>query len=329
MEPTILLSIIIPVYNAETTLSRCLDSILCQAGEDVEILLVNDASSDGSLRVIERYVKDYPKIVRGYENTIHGPGFTRNYGMMKATGRYLAFADSDDHIAPDYLETIRDIIRRENPDMIFIDYDRIYERKRTFMERIHRFSGGLPVDETVTLSEHPEIICRAEGAPWLRILRRELIVRDDRLLFSTSKMAEDQEVGLKWYLSTPKIHFCSKKLYHYVIHTNSLNFSTGNLNDFVGVVQSVCAYYQSQGVFEKYRTELELVFTRHLLVSNLRRLKASDLPDKFSPFMSLRATLIEHFPEFQRNPYLAHEPFYIRMAVWLSWRYPWIFKYIL
>lgn len=329
MDSPILLSIVIPVYNGEATLSRCLDSILCQVGEDIEVLLVNDGSKDNSQRIIDQYVTTCPKILRTFSKANEGPGATRNFGIQNATGKYVTFVDSDDYVSPDYVETVISIIKRHDPDMVVIGYERAYEKKRSLMERIHRFSTGLPTDQTVTLAERPEIIAQTEGAPWLRIIRRELIIQDDRLLFSKARIAEDQEASLKWFLQTEKIHFCSKKLYRYVIRDDSLNFSTKNLSDFIDVLRSVCSYYESRAAFMTYAAELESVFIKQLLVSNLRRLKASDLRDKYGPFMTLRSTLMEYFPSFHKNKYLAREPVYIRLATWLSWRYPVLFKYIL
>lgn len=329
MDSSVLLSIIIPVYNAESTLTRCLTSILNQPGNEFEIVLVNDGSTDSSQQLIEQFHRDHPDRIRFIAKENTGLGDTRNAGIRAAQGTYLAFVDSDDHVAPEYLETVFAVIRKSDPEMIVIGYDRVYERNRSFLERIHRFGKVLFPDQTVNLEDHPEIICTTEGAPWLKIIRRSLLSGKESLLFSKVMIAEDQEASLKWFLSMRRIHFIPEKLYCYTIRKGSLNFSTKYLDDFKDIIRSVCSYYKAAGVFEKYRDELELVFIKQLLISNLRRLKSSHDKEKYGIFERLKDTLITYFPDYKSNKYLAQEAIYVRLAVWLSWYHPSLFKYVL
>lgn len=101
------LSIIIPVYNAEKYIDRCIQSILINQFKDYEIILIDDGSTDRSLNIIQKYANEY---IHVFSNKNHGVGYTRNYGLNKAKGEYIIFIDSDDYIDQDYLSTLLDSI---------------------------------------------------------------------------------------------------------------------------------------------------------------------------------------------------------------------------
>lgn len=329
MNTDTLISFIIPVYNTEKTLARCLDSILNQSLKCFEIILVNDASDDNSPEIINHYEKNYPGIITSYIQPNMGAGKARNTGMKKARGEYLAFVDSDDYIEPGYLEVVKDKIDRFSPDMVMIGYNRVYEKKQTFLERLYPFSKWDLYDTPVSLASHPELITGIEGATWLRIIRRSLFTGNEDLYFSKRYLAEDQEASLKWFLAAKKIIVCRERLYNYVISNSSINFSTHSIGDFTEIIDSVCSYYKRAARFDDYHAELELLFIKQLLISNLRRLYASRTENSYKLFMSLRSSLIRHFPEFHRNPYLKKEPVYIRLAVFIAGHFPGLFKLIL
>jgi len=329
MNNDILLSLIVPVYNAENTLARCLDSILSQPFKNFEIIIVNDSSNDGSQQIIDNYVQNHSTHIRSYSKENGGPGDTRNYGIKKATGKYVTFVDSDDYLDPSYFVVIQRTIDTHEPDLVIIDYKRVYNRKQSLLERIHPFSSWKIYNESISIVSHPEVICRTEGSPWMRIIKRDVFSKNEQLYFSNAKIAEDQEASLKWFLHVNKIVFCNEKLYNYVIHSASLNFAINSIGDFLKVIDSVCSYYQHKGKFHLYYSELEIVFIKQLLISNIRRLNSSSTEKKFEIFQSLREGLVKHFPEFNKNKYLKNEPIYVRIAVYLSWHVPGIFKYIL
>jgi glycosyltransferase involved in cell wall biosynthesis len=329
MTTDILISIVIPVFNVEDSLSRCLDSILNQTFKNFEIIIVNDASTDNTQQVIDRYKATFPNHIQSIIKENGGPGEARNFGMKKAVGKYLTFADGDDTLEPNYFDVIINAIEKHQPDLVFIAYQRIYNRKQSLLEKIYPFGSWNIYDTPVSLSSHPEIICKTEGAPWLRIIKREIIAENEKLLFSNGKMAEDQEASLRWFLHTPKIVFCKEPIYNYVIHSKSLNFTIHSISDFMKVIDSVCGHYQSEGKLQTYYSELEIVFIKQLLISNMRRLKMAKADNKFETFMGLREGLSKYFPEYYNNRYLKNEPIYVRLAVYLSWKTPRIFKYIL
>ena len=114
-------SVIVPVYNAEKTLRRCLDSILRQTFSDYEVILVDDGSKDSSLDICKSYcAKDKRFSVLHQENS--GVSKARNRGLDSAKGNYICFVDSDDTITSDYLEQVNNAATAQKTDAIFIGY---------------------------------------------------------------------------------------------------------------------------------------------------------------------------------------------------------------
>ena len=97
-------SIIVPVYNVENYLEKCLDSLINQKHNSYEIIIINDGSTDNSQRIIDNYKKKYPKLISSYKKGNGGLSSARNYGIEKSTGEYLLFVDSDDYISENCLE---------------------------------------------------------------------------------------------------------------------------------------------------------------------------------------------------------------------------------
>ena len=329
MHPQILLSLIIPVYNSQNTLSECLDSILNQSYIGYEIIIINDGSTDGSQQIIEQYATQYPSIIKFFTKVNEGLSDARNLGIDNASGQYLGFVDSDDFVSSNYFTVIDKILKSQEPDMLIFSYKRVYKRKPSILEKNYSFGKYEIVEKVVNIDSHPQIICQTENAVWIKIIKRAIVGDKQKLLFSNVQLGEDFDASLKWYLKAKKIIFSKEQLYNYVIQNNSLNTSTKNITDIFIVIKSVCTAYKLQGKFESCYAELEILFIKHLLISNMRRMKSSTMKNKLAVFLSLREELIKYFPNFKNNSYLKKEPFYVRLAVFLSWYFPNIFYFIL
>lgn len=117
-----LVSVIIPVYNCEDYLRPCLDSVLAQTYPDLEIILVDDGSTDGSHAICEEYAGEHTEVVL-LRKTNGGPSSARNHGLDHASGRYVAFIDSDDTVDRRYIEYLVNLLRDEHADMASCGYD--------------------------------------------------------------------------------------------------------------------------------------------------------------------------------------------------------------
>lgn len=110
-------SIIIPIYNSEKTLRRCLDSLMPQTNSDIEVLLINDGSTDLSGDICKEYMQKN-RSFRCYSQENAGVSVARNNGLDKAKGKYILFVDSDDYVDANYIEVIDSSLEEENPDLL-------------------------------------------------------------------------------------------------------------------------------------------------------------------------------------------------------------------
>ena len=137
-----LITLVIPAYNAEHTIERCLDSILRQTYEHLEILIVDDGSLDGTKAVIQKYARK-EKRIRLFFQSNQGVSVARNAGIRHASGRYLLFVDADDYLEPDMVETLYQIYQQYPglglavcgyvSDRIFAEHFRIIFHQRLFI----------------------------------------------------------------------------------------------------------------------------------------------------------------------------------------------------
>ena len=123
-----MISVIVPVYNAEKYLKKCLDSLVNQSYKDLEIILVNDGSQDGSEKICKDYEEKDSRIILINKNN-GGPSSARNSGIEKANGEYLSFIDSDDYLALDFYEKLEKSITKNNADIAFCKYALCYGEK--------------------------------------------------------------------------------------------------------------------------------------------------------------------------------------------------------
>ena len=122
------ISIIIPVYNKEDRIRDCLDSILNQKISDVEVICVDDMSTDNSYRIVLEYSNKYSEIVAVKNNENRGAGYSRNVALALASGEYVWFIDADDYICDNSLRQIMDIIIQQDVDVLAFDLLRIDEK---------------------------------------------------------------------------------------------------------------------------------------------------------------------------------------------------------
>ncbi len=135
-------SVVIPVYNAEDTLAECLDSVLSQTIKDIEVICVNDGSSDNSLKVLQEYAtKDSRVKVLSHEN--RGVGYTRNVGLKNAKGRYIICLDSDDRIAEcDAFYKIYQRMNSDDLDLLIFKWNRLYwNGEKFYRSKVRKFLG--------------------------------------------------------------------------------------------------------------------------------------------------------------------------------------------
>lgn len=220
-----LLSIIVPVYNCEKYAGRCIRSLLRQTCQDFEVILVNNGSTDRSLRILETYAaKDNRLRVLSQEN--RGISGSRNTGLDAGRGKYLCFVDADDYVDPSFAETLLHAVQTNDCDMAVCDYAMTFRTReiRAVLELSDEVSDVRQMeDERFYLryfARNPVV--------WNKIYRRDMIC-DAGIRFEIPH-GEDLLFHLRLLPHVKRIATVSKTLYHYVQRKSSAAHSLSRVN---------------------------------------------------------------------------------------------------
>lgn len=209
-------SVIIPVYNTEAYLEECLDSVLAQTQKEIEILIVDDGSTDRSLEIIRSYTERYP-FIRLIQQEHQFQGTARNRGLKEARGKYVYFMDSDDAVMPELFETCYALAEEKDLDYVLFDahefsdesdelIDGFYDR--TYLNLEERLYTG-PEFWNMNFNRGGMLfVC------WLLYIRRDYLLKND-LFYEERTYYEDNDWTLRMYLKAERIYYLHKKLYRY------------------------------------------------------------------------------------------------------------------
>lgn len=280
------ISVIVPVYNTQVYLKRCLDSLVNQTLKEIEIIIINDGSTDNSQLIIDEYAKKYDN-VKSYNKTNGGISSARNMGILKATGEYLSFIDSDDYIDKNALKKMYDKAKKENLDIVVCDSINVYEdgREEHIHSNIHYSS-----DDCKNYVIAPPMAC-------IRIYKKEIF---NTVTFKEGIFYEDLELIPSLISLTKKVGFLEEGLYYYFQRSGSImkqsKFST-KLLDIFTVLESVKNKIDNK----IYNDELEYLYITHLLrTASLRFLDYKNSKEYLDKIIDIMKT---EFPNYQKNPY--------------------------
>ena len=220
-----LITIIVPVYQAETYLSITLDTILAQTYSDFEVILVDDGSSDQSPEICDRYARMDQRIIV-YHNENQGASEARNFGILHAQGKYLAFVDSDDLLEPDFLEVMITAFETQEIDLALCGFDKFYQDDPT-----NKLEYLLGTKEKEVLNSNRDL-CRLFTVPktslsgvsiWAKMYKTK-IIRENNLHFPPDvSYEEDCCFNLQYYRHVQKAATFQKSMYHYRQQLESLS----------------------------------------------------------------------------------------------------------
>lgn len=284
-----IISIIVPVYNAEQYLKRCLSSIVSQSFKYFEILLINDGSTDGSFEICQKFAKADSRI-RFFNRSNHGISATRQFGIDNAVGKYCIHVDSDDWIDFNYLEALYNEAQETSSDMVCAPFKKEYEG-RTSIVRLYK---------PATVEGYIRGVCtgRSCGMVWNKLISLD-IVRHNNVQFPIGvSMWEDLAFILKYLLFVRKISFVDNTYYHYSQYNiNSLcksSFSYDVISHTVGAVSNVIEFYRDRKCYDKYLNYLyilELFSKQKLLFDSTHR----NIKQWFSIYPKSNLRVLEFF----------------------------------
>lgn len=282
-------SIIVPAYNVENYIERCIESLLSQTLKEIEIIIVNDGSTDQTKEKILPYKKKYPEKVIYLEKENGGLSSARNYGMPYAKGEYIAFIDSDDYVEKDMYEEMYKEAKNKNADMVECDFLWEYPKK-------------IKEDHGVLAKNKSELITINRVVAWNKLIKREIIEKA-KVEFPMGLRYEDVEFFYKLVPYLERVSLINRCFVHYVQRSNSIA-NTQNIRtmEIFTVLENVIKYYKDKGFYDKYKEELEYIYTRFLLCSSLKRMiKIKDKKDRKLALKKTWENLNSKFPDWEKN----------------------------
>ena len=287
------ITVIVPVYNMEKYIERCLKSLLSQTLEDIEIIVVNDGSTDKSKEIILDFLESYGNIIYK-EKENEGVAVARNYGLKAASGEYITFLDPDDYIEKDMYEKMYNKAKEEEEEADLVECDFYWEYPNKKKQDVGKVYLG-----------KKDMLVNVRVMPWNKLIKKS-IIQDNNIRFPKGLKYEDVEFTYKLVPYCNKVSFVKKPFVHYMQREDSASYSYNEkVADIFLVLDDVIEYYRSNGIYEEYKEELEYVYTRYLLCSSFKRItKIKDKAIKEKLLFETWKNLNEKFPNWKKNKIL-------------------------
>lgn len=247
MEKEPIISVIIPMYNAGRYVEKCLQSIISQTYKNIEIIIVNDGSTDNSQSICEAYAKQDNRIkLINTEN--RGAGSARNTGLEIAKGSYVSFIDSDDYICEDYYERLYGMIRQSGADIAIGRYERIPEHDVMHFIQSDKIKECTSIEELLVLYGEDEDKYINAVLVTNKLFKRELF--GDNIRYPIGRLIDDEFIIYKLIDKSKKIVYTDDVMYAYVQSDSSVmrtNFKEKRVYDTIDVYDEVYAYFRKKG----------------------------------------------------------------------------------
>lgn len=288
-------SVIVPAYNVEKYIEKCLNTLVHQTLKEIEIIVVNDGSTDRTKERIEQFTAKYPEKVIYLEKENGGLSDARNFGMPYAKGEYIGFIDSDDYVEENMYEEMYKKAKEENSSVVECDF-------------IWEYPDHQRIDTGKIYSNKKEAMLYARVVAWNKLIKREIIEKQ-KIEFPKGLRYEDVEFFYKILPNLEKISFVKKPFIHYIQRENSIaNTQNERVKEIFDIWDNVIEFYQKNNLYNEYKEELEYTYTRFLLCSSLLRIvKVADKEKRKELEKRTWEELNKKFPNWRKNRHLKNE----------------------
>ena len=288
-------SFIVPIYNVEKYLRRCVNSLLAQTFSDYQIILVDDGSTDSSGFMADEYAQNYSDKVQVIHQKNAGLGGARNTGIEAAEGEYLVMVDSDDYISERMLETVDRYLVQYQNDILIFDFIMEEEEGGQTVQHLHGKTPYMQITNRQFLQETP--------AAWNKVYKASLF-KDTDVRYPGRIYYEDIATSPCLGIYASNIGVISEPLYYYIqrecsiIHTKN----TKRMTEICAAVKITLEYFKTQGKFEEYKSELEWMTVQHVLCSGVQRILLVQYDRE--KVHDLYQFVEGYFPEYLKNAYI-------------------------
>lgn len=256
-------SIVVPIYNLEKYVPRCLDALVNQTLKDIEIICVNDGSKDSAPQIIEDYKKRYPDKVRTFHKENGGEYSARTYGLKQAVGEYVGFIDSDDVPEITWAEKLYEAAKKNDADIAFCGYDRIdMDTDKVIATEMTQYGT---MNKEVDFND--DFIVYANPSLWNKIYRLEKV---KHLEFLPFRGCNDTLFLINSYIDgVKKLTFIPDVLYHYYLRSSSQIHGLTmqdieNLKKYMLVTKE---HAIEKGIYEEFKYVLDEMAFLHIGIS--------------------------------------------------------------
>lgn len=211
-----LVSVIVPVYNTQDYLERCLTSLVHQTYKNFEIILIDDGSTDSSAEICDKW-SDIYSFIKVYHYPNKGIAESRNRGIKQSVGDYITFVDSDDFLESNYIELLMDLLKKNNADISVCGYKNVYSDGR-----VKSFFQSLVDERIVTAKEAIRMICLQKEitvSAWAKLYKAELF---DEIVYPSGKLYEDLGTTCSVFGKAKKVALQNVPLYGYFINEEGI-----------------------------------------------------------------------------------------------------------
>jgi glycosyltransferase involved in cell wall biosynthesis len=295
------ISIIVPVYNVEKYLHRCLDSLVAQTLDEIEIITIDDASPDQSFSILQQYKESYPdkiKVIRSKENLRQGGA--KNLGIRSAKGQFIGFVDSDDWVHPTMFEKLLKKAESTGSDIVDCNYFEAWEVNDIKREVISNYPEQIG---NLNFKKKKELILHG-GRMVTKIFKKSLFLNND-LFFPKHLFYEDNEIMPLLWMYSQKLAKVDEALYYYFKGGISTTSRKNSYHHFDRLITSVNMknHFKKRGFYKEYSEEIEGVFIQLYYVNTIAIcLNKFDVPEKHY-LKQIRDYMKVHNPDYRSNIY--------------------------
>lgn len=283
------ISIIIPCYNMEKRVKRCINSIKKQSYKNFEAILVDDGSKDGTKDVIKKNITN-DKRFKYYYKKNGGLSSARNYGLKKAKGDYICFIDSDDFIERDYLNLLYQSIIENNSDISVCYFNRVYES----FTNINKIGDGF-----FELVKYP--------AAWNKLYKAKLF-KENNILFPEGKWYEDLGTFPKLLMLSSNISIVKQPLYNYIQNSSSIMHTYDDrVYQIYDIVEDIERFAIDRKIYQENYANIEFIHIYHILIGTIYR---SSFMSDFSKdtLIKIAEYVQSKYPNWYKNKYIKTLP---------------------
>ncbi len=257
-------SVILPVYNVEKYIRRCLDSLVNQdCNCSYEIIIINDGTKDNSMEIISEFESKYDCIsVFSQENS--GLSAARNRGIAEAKGKYIALVDSDDFVEPQYISAMYELAEKYDADIVQCRYRNYFEKSRSSMNILLSHRNGVADGEKALGNLIADVTVRSYA--WNKLYKRSIFIDND-IKYPDRRLFEDMMTTPKLFSHAKKVAFTREVLYNYCHRSDSITGCAGRkmVEGYRDALISLSEFIDSNGLYLRYRTRFRLLTVKAML----------------------------------------------------------------